>query len=143
MKENAGYTIRRSILFDNACGVVLGENPHAPAPFVTWRFNEQDGHRDYFWGHYHTNFKQAEADLAARAGDYQRQYRVRLVEDTGLARAAFSTMGHGWGQSANPRIKKICALPSMMLSQKAPPILPTFCGSWRSPGMRSSMGAAV
>ena len=35
MKENAGYTIRRSILFDNACGVVLGENPHAPAPFVT------------------------------------------------------------------------------------------------------------
>lgn len=84
MKENAGYTIRRSILFDNACGVVLGENPHAPAPFVTWRFNEQDGHRDYFWGHYHTDLKQAEADLAARAGDYQRQYRVRLVEDTGL-----------------------------------------------------------
>ena len=79
MKENAGYTIRRSILFDNACGVVLGENPHAPAPFVTWRFNEQDGHRDYFWGHYHTDLKQAEADLAARAGDYQRQYRVRLV----------------------------------------------------------------
>lgn len=84
MKENAGYTIRRSILFDNACGVVLGENPHAPAPFVTWRFNEQDGHRDYFWDHYHTDLKQAEADLAARAGDYQRQYRVRLVEDTGL-----------------------------------------------------------
>lgn len=84
MKENAGYTIRRSILFDNACGVVLGENPRAPAPFVTWRFNEQDGHRDYFWGHYHTDLKQAEADLSARAGDYQRQYRVRLVEDTGL-----------------------------------------------------------
>lgn len=40
MKENAGYTIRRSILFDNACGVVLGENPRAPARFVTWRFNE-------------------------------------------------------------------------------------------------------
>ena len=34
MKENAGYTIRRSILFDNACGVVLGENPRAPAPFA-------------------------------------------------------------------------------------------------------------
>lgn len=32
MKENAGYTIRRSILFDNACGVVLGENPHAQPP---------------------------------------------------------------------------------------------------------------
>ncbi len=60
-----------------------------------------------------------------------------------LARAAFFTMGHGWEPSASPLIKKGCALPSTMLSQKAPPILPTFCGSWRSPGMRSSMGAAV
>ena len=101
MKENAGYTIRRSILFDNACGVVLGENPRAPAPFVTWRFNEQDGHRDYFWGHYHTDLKQAEADLAARAGDYQRQYRVRLVEDTGLLPKQ-STIAH----PANERGRK-------------------------------------
>lgn len=84
MEINADYVIRRTILFDNKCGFVLGENPKAPNPYVTWQFNEQDGHRDYFWGHYHTNFKQAEADLAARAGDYQRQYRVRLVEDTGL-----------------------------------------------------------
>ena len=43
--------IRRTILFDNKCGFVLGENPKAPNPYVTWQFNEQDGHRDYFWGH--------------------------------------------------------------------------------------------
>ena len=84
MEINADYVIRRTILFDNKCGFVLGENPKAPNPYVTWQFNEQDGHRDYFWGHYHTDFKQAEADLTARAGDYQRQYCVRLVEDTGL-----------------------------------------------------------
>ena len=65
------------------------------------------------------------------------------MSDILLARAAFFTMGHGWEPSASPLIKKGCALPSTMLSQKAPPILPTFCGSWRSPGMRSSMGAAV
>ena len=81
---NQGYAIRRTILFDNACGFVLGENPKAQAPFVTWQFNEQDGHRDYFWGHYHTDSRQAEADLSKRAVEYQRQYRVRLVRDTGL-----------------------------------------------------------
>ena len=48
---NQGYVIRRTILFDNKCGFVLGENPKAPNPYVTWQFNEQDGHRDYFWGH--------------------------------------------------------------------------------------------
>ena len=41
------------ILFDNKCGFVLGENPKAPNPYVTWQFNEPDGHRDFFWGHYH------------------------------------------------------------------------------------------
>ena len=53
MEINADYVIRRTILFDNKCGFVLGENPKAPNPYVTWQFNEQDGHRDYFWGHYH------------------------------------------------------------------------------------------
>ena len=28
------------ILFDNKCGFVLGENPKAPNPYVTWQFNE-------------------------------------------------------------------------------------------------------
>lgn len=27
---NADYVIRRTILFDNKCGFVLGENPKAP-----------------------------------------------------------------------------------------------------------------
>ena len=49
LEENQGYVIRRTILLDNKCGFVLGENPKAPNPYVTWQFNEQDGHRDFFW----------------------------------------------------------------------------------------------
>ena len=77
---NADYVIRRTILFDNQCGFVLGENPKAPNPYVTWQFNEQDGHRDYFWGHYHNEPDMAERDLRNRDEDYQRRYHVREVE---------------------------------------------------------------
>lgn len=82
MEINADYVIRRTILFDNECGFVLGENPKAPNPYVTWQFNEQDGHRDYFWGHYHNDPGMAERDLHNRAEDYQRRYHVREVEQT-------------------------------------------------------------
>ena len=79
MEINADYVIRRTILFDNKCGFVLGENPKAPNPYVTWQFNEQDGHRDYFWGHYHNEPDMAERDLHNRAEDYQRRYYVQEV----------------------------------------------------------------
>lgn len=68
------------ILFDNKCGFVLGENPKAPNPYVTWQFNEQDGHRDFFWGHYHNEPDMAERDFHNRAEDYQRRYHVFEVE---------------------------------------------------------------
>ena len=80
MEINADYVIRRTILFDNKCGFVLGESPKAPNPYVTWQFNEQDGHRDYFWGHYHNEPDMAERDLHNRAEDYQRRYHVQEVE---------------------------------------------------------------
>lgn len=72
--------IRHTILFDNKCGFVLGENPKAPNPYVTWQFNEQDGHRDFFWGHYHNEPDMAERDFHNRAEDYQRRYHVFEVE---------------------------------------------------------------
>ena len=74
--------IRRTILFDNQCGFALGENSRAPNPYVTWRFNEQDGHRNYFWGHYMNEPDMAERDLLNRAEDYQRRYHVQEVEQT-------------------------------------------------------------
>lgn len=42
MEKNAGYTIRRSVLFEGGSGFALGENLKAPAPFVTWQFNDTD-----------------------------------------------------------------------------------------------------
>ena len=72
--------IRRTILFDNQCGFALGENSRAPNPYVTWRFNEQDGQRNYFWGHYMNEPDMAERDLLNRAEDYQRRYHVQEVE---------------------------------------------------------------
>ena len=80
MEKNAGYEIRESVLFDNGRGFALGENPKAPAPFVTWQFAEENGHRDYDWGHYHTDEAAANKDFAARAADYQRRYGVQEVK---------------------------------------------------------------
>ena len=50
MDENQGYVIRQSILFDNERGIALGEHPREG--FVTWQFTEEQGRRDYYWGHY-------------------------------------------------------------------------------------------
>lgn len=80
------------ILFDNKCGFVLGENPKAPNPYVTWQFNEQDGHRDFFWGHYHNEPDMAERDFHNRAEDYQRRYHVFEVEQAPRLRTPASAM---------------------------------------------------
>lgn len=47
-----GYTLLRSIRFDNHRGFALAHNPAAPAPFVTWQFTEENGRRDFYWGRY-------------------------------------------------------------------------------------------
>lgn len=61
---NAGYTITDSLHIGKA-EFVIGENPAAPAPFVTWEC--KDGN-NYFWGHYLTDRMAAEQDLLERAG---------------------------------------------------------------------------
>ena len=82
MEINEGYVIRRTILFDNKCGFVIGGDPKAPNPFVTWQFNERDGRRGYFWGHYHNTPEQAEADFQERVESYQRRFRVKVMEQS-------------------------------------------------------------
>ena len=79
MEEIQGYVIRQSVLFDNGRGFALGENPKAPSPFVTWQFTEEQGNRDYYWGHYHNDGAAAEKDFLSRVSDYQRRYGVREV----------------------------------------------------------------
>ena len=71
-----GYEIKRSVLFDNDRGFAFAENPNAPQPFVTWQFTEENGKRDYYWGHYTANADTALKDYAARIEDYQRRYGV-------------------------------------------------------------------
>jgi hypothetical protein len=60
---NAGYIITDSIHIGKA-EFVLGENPKAPAPFVTWECKDGD---NYFWGHYCTTLFAAQKDLCDRA----------------------------------------------------------------------------
>ena len=82
MEKNAGYVIRESVLFDNKRGFAIAEheNPKVPAPFVIWQFAEENGRRDYYWGHYHTDEASAQKDFKDRAADYKRMYKVQEVK---------------------------------------------------------------
>lgn len=48
--------------------------------FVTWKFTEEQGRRDYYWGHYYDDGPAAEKDYADRAADYQRRFKVQEVK---------------------------------------------------------------
>lgn len=71
-----GYEIKRSVLFENDRGFALGENPNAVNPFVTWQFTEENGVRDYYWGHYKNAMESAARDYEIRIAEYQQQYKV-------------------------------------------------------------------
>ena len=42
-KTPNGYAIKKSVLFENGKGFVLGENPAEPEPFATWQFTDTNG----------------------------------------------------------------------------------------------------
>jgi hypothetical protein len=69
-----GYEIQRSIVFENNRGFALGENPEAVSPFVTWQFTEENGAREYYWGHYTANRDTAARDYELRVAEYQKDY---------------------------------------------------------------------
>ena len=54
MERNAGYEIKRLLLYDDNKGFALGENLRAPDPYVTWKVTEEQGRRSFDWGHYFT-----------------------------------------------------------------------------------------
>lgn len=81
-----GYVINRSILFDNSRGFALAENPKAVEPFVTWQFTQDDnGIRDYYWGHYLPDFDQANADFKTRIYEYMLNYGVKMKSRSSIA----------------------------------------------------------
>lgn len=65
-----GYSVIKSVLFDNDRGFALAENPQAPSPFVTWQFTEAGGKRDYYWGHYFSDGDRAAGDFAQRVNQH-------------------------------------------------------------------------
>ena len=77
MSDNVkGYEIKRAIAFENERGFALGENPQAVQPFATWQFTEENGKRDYYWGHYTTHSAAATRDYENRVSEYQHEYGV-------------------------------------------------------------------
>ena len=83
MESNQGYVIRQSVLFDNGRGFAMGENFKAPNPFVTWQFTQEDGKRDYYWGHYFNEECEAIGDYNRRVFSYENQYGVSRLETSG------------------------------------------------------------
>lgn len=61
---NAGYVITSAIRVGDT-EYVLGENPNAPARFVTWVCRNGS---DYFWGRYTDDLLTALRNLLDRAG---------------------------------------------------------------------------
>jgi len=70
-----GYEIKRAVVFENNRGFALAENPNAVEPFVTWQFTEEEnGQRDYYWGHYCTKEDTATRDYMQRIAEHTETY---------------------------------------------------------------------
>lgn len=77
IESNQSYEILKSVTFDNGRGFALSFDEAAPSPFVTWQFTEtENGQKDYYWGHYHSNGQTAEKDFAKRVADYKELFGV-------------------------------------------------------------------
>ena len=76
-----GYEVQRSVVFENNRGFALAENPNAVSPFVTWQFTEEEnGARDYYWGHYFSNADTAIKDYMIRIDEYHNRHDVSEVD---------------------------------------------------------------
>ena len=72
--ENIGYTIQQAVMFDNDRGFVLGHNPKAVSPYVTWQFTNENGVLDYYWGKYYGSEDRAKINYIDRVADYANNY---------------------------------------------------------------------
>lgn len=81
MDKNQGYSILKAVMLENGRGFALGEHPTAPSPYVTWAcYDDEHGKRQYEWGHYGNDLTAMENDFADRVQDYQRLYKVKVVQ---------------------------------------------------------------
>lgn len=89
-ERNSGYDIQQIVQFENNRGFVLAHNPDAPSPYVTWQFTAQAGKREYYWGNYFSNEKDAREHYQLRTAVYIISENVREAENY-LAAAEMST----------------------------------------------------
>jgi len=61
-----GYEIKHRIEESDKEGVVLAHSPTAPDPYVTWRYIDRDGERDYWGGQYRQSEETALSELHQR-----------------------------------------------------------------------------
>lgn len=81
MDKNQGYAILKAVMLENGRGFALGEHPTAPSRYVTWAcYDDEKGQRQYEWGHYGNDLPTLEKDLADRVQEYQRQFKVEIVQ---------------------------------------------------------------
>ena len=76
---NQGYEIRERFVV-GAIGIALGENPAAPAPFVTWNYRGQEP-MHFFWGHYFSDKQAAYDDYEHRIEQEIEYYKNRTGKD--------------------------------------------------------------
>ena len=71
---NRGYEIKESIVFENDRGFALAKSTNTKM-FVTWQFTEEEnGKREYYWGHYTSDGIAARRDYNSRFTEYVKEY---------------------------------------------------------------------
>jgi len=85
-----GYEIKQAVCFSNDRGFALAENPRAASPFVTWQFTDENGKREYYWGHYFAKVESAEKDYGKRVDEYKADYPTLTEKYNYLAAAEMS-----------------------------------------------------
>lgn len=84
-RMNKGYVIKKATRVGRT-EVVFGVNPTEPLPYVTWRTNEWGNFRDYYWGHYFKDEKEALKDYEARITELQCDLKKEKKPNRGRGR---------------------------------------------------------
>lgn len=71
-----GYAIKNYVVFSNNKGFAVGENLKEAESFVTWQLTEENGKRDYYWGHYFKKSDDCTSDFYNRVCHYMHYNNV-------------------------------------------------------------------
>lgn len=85
-----GYKIMQAVCLSNDRGFALAHNPNAVQPWVSWRFTDTGGARDYYWGRYYDNKQSALQNFEKRVGEYRGDYPALTEKYNYLAAAEMS-----------------------------------------------------